>query len=97
MEDKKSWKTNLKHAVATVTSTLVHALQNSDFDSNSDSSVSNSMFSDSVVASNVSDTISALLNLSLPSPSETSNIEGITLIWYDPRLGKTEDTKQTAK
>ncbi|CAF1198938.1 unnamed protein product [Didymodactylos carnosus] len=41
----------------------------------------------------VSSALSTTTAADLPSP----NSEGITLIWYDPRMEKTEDTKKQSK
>ncbi|CAF4604676.1 unnamed protein product [Rotaria socialis] len=61
-------------------------------DLNENSSISNSACSGPTVILKAG-AIPAPLNELLQSP----NFEGITLIWYDPRLNTTEDTKQTAK
>ena len=42
-------------------------------------------------------TTSKICDAQSPSISEKPNFEGITLIWYDPRMGTTDDTKITTE
>ncbi|CAF5146873.1 unnamed protein product, partial [Rotaria magnacalcarata] len=81
----------MKHVFSTLHSALIKKLHKLDLSENS--SISNSASSGPTVILKKAGAIPAPLNELLQSP----NFEGITLIWYDPCLNTTEDTKQTAK
>ncbi|CAF1375623.1 unnamed protein product [Rotaria sp. Silwood1] len=95
VEGNKSWKKNIKHLFSNLHSALIQKLQKFDFDA--DSSINNSSSPGSAATSKKSEAILAPLNVPLAVSSQSPNFEGITLIWFDPRLNTTDDTKQTAK
>jgi hypothetical protein len=92
MDDKKSVMKKLGHKLAKAKSKLIQKSQ----ETYSDWFVNTSTFSDALAAIKTSSPIPDSSDLPFLPPSQSANLEGITLIWYDPRLDTTDDTKQTA-
>jgi hypothetical protein len=89
MDDKKSVMKKLGHKLAKAKSKLIQKSQ----ETYSDWFVNTSTFPDALAAIKTS---SPIPDSPFLPPSQSANLEGITLIWYDPRLDTTDDTKQTA-